>query len=333
MLPYSQLRLQPRIDIAKDFPKSGLMTLHIETTDICNFKCVFCPESLPEYRNKPGGFNMMDLPTFTKIADQIEALGYKLKLINYYLLGEPFVNKQLCDFIRLITSRKLSERQTVVSNGSLIKPNRYREICESGLDYIRCSIYGLTAEQYKERTQSSITPDMVKANLAGLKAFREENGFTKPFLYAKYLSRSEEENQQFLTDFGPCCDEAVIEDYWLNFTGEDDRKFSGKDEAELLQTKFYSKKKEVCPYPFYNLIIHSDLKVGVCCVDWNKSIVVGDLHNETIQQVWEGAKLKEIQRLHVQRKRCEISACAKCIVLHTHPDNVDTLKEEQLRVQ
>ena len=47
-------------------------------------------------------------------------------------------------------------------------------------------------------------------------------------------------------------------------------------------------KKKTCPFPFYTLAIHSNLKVSVCCVDWNKKTVVGDPKINTLKEIWTG---------------------------------------------
>ena len=93
----------------------------------------------------------------------------------------------------------------------------------------------------------------------------------------------------------------------------------------LLQTKYFANKKEVCPFPFYTLVIHSDLNVSVCCVDWDKKAVIGNLRNESLQDMWRGTRLKEFQLKHLQHKRHELSSCQSCTYLHTAPDNLDAL--------
>ena len=83
--------------------------------------------------------------------------------------------------------------------------------------------------------------------------------------------------------------------------------------------------KKVCPAPFYTLVIHSDLKVSVCCVDWDKQAVVGDLSNQTLQEIWNGQKLYAFQLLHLNGNKNELSGCKNCTYLHTCPDYIDEL--------
>ncbi|HTB34681.1 MAG TPA: SPASM domain-containing protein, partial [bacterium] len=97
------------------------------------------------------------------------------------------------------------------------------------------------------------------------------------------------------------------------------------DGQALLAQPYFAKKKEKCPFPFYMLIINADLKVGLCCVDWNKKTIVGDLNTQTLKEVWNGKALRDFQLTHLEGKRHSLEACAKCTYLHTAPDNLDSL--------
>ena len=80
---------------------------------------------------------------------------------------------------------------------------------------------------------------------------------------------------------------------------------------------------------FYSLVIHSDLKVSICCVDWEKKTLIGDLKKEKLIDIWNGEKLREIQLLHIRKQKDKIDVCKNCSYLHTAKDNVDNLTEEQ----
>ena len=60
--------------------------VQIESTNICNAKCVFCPRDDMERRQ-----GIMDMALFTKIVDECAALGIEhVRMHNY---GEPFVDR------------------------------------------------------------------------------------------------------------------------------------------------------------------------------------------------------------------------------------------------
>jgi radical SAM protein with 4Fe4S-binding SPASM domain len=140
-------------------------------------------------------------------------------------------------------------------------------------------------------------------------------------------SLDSEENATFLRNFTGLADEIQLEPV-MNWNDPDDGNLSGMNNEELLQTGFFNNKKKACPFPFYTLVIHSDLRVSVCCVDWNKKVVVGDLKSQSLQEIWQGEALYQFQLLHLQGRRKELEGCRNCTFLHTAPDNLDNLSPD-----
>ncbi len=195
--PYSALRGQGRLDLAASVPLPGPLTIYLEPTNICNFKCLYCPESFDNYKEAAGGHFQLSLDDFKAVARQIKALG-TVKTLNFYMMGEPFVNKSLPQFISIAKTEAIAERVIVTSNGTLVKPHLYQSICDSRLDYLRVSIYGGTEASHKSTTQSTLRLSQIKDNILGLKRFRDERGLKFPFIYIKMIeSASADDNLQF----------------------------------------------------------------------------------------------------------------------------------------
>ena len=327
--PYSSLRTLGRIDLAEAIPLPGPLTIYLEPTNICNFKCVYCPESFDNYKEVVGGHFQLSLDDFKAIAKQIKDLA-TVKTLNFYMMGEPFVNKQLTQFISIAKSEAIAEKVIVTSNGTLVKPHLYQTICDSRLDYLRISIYGGNEGSHAKNTQSSFHLSQIKDNILGLKRFRDAGARYRPFIYIKMIeSACADDNRQFKEMFSEAGDEVFIEPV-MNWNDPAEGNLSGEAKDTLLSRRYFSARKEVCPFPFYTLVIHSDLKVSVCCVDWNKQTVVGDLHNESLTDIWKGEALRTFQLRHVQRRRHELAGCKTCTYLHTAPDNIDSLTESIL---
>ncbi|HVI51603.1 MAG TPA: radical SAM/SPASM domain-containing protein [Candidatus Sulfotelmatobacter sp.] len=325
---YSALRDgAKRINLADASPLPCPMTIYIETTNICNFKCKYCPESFDNYEQISGGYSRMSLEEFERVCDQIAEIG-QLKTLNFYMMGEPFVNKQLPEFIKVARRKNISEKIIVTSNGSLIDENLAEQILETDLDYLRFSIYGIDQDIFSRTTNSKIKLDRIVGRIEHLKSLRDQRGLKKPFLYAKMIDTQDPaQNNKFLEMFNRICDEAVIEPV-MNWNDPDEGNLSGHDTESLLTTSYFANKKEACPFPFYTLVIHSDLTVSVCCVDWAKKTAVGSLKTESLREVWLGPKLRDFRLTHLRKQRRQIEACKSCTFLHTAPDNLDSLDPE-----
>ncbi len=324
--PYSSLRGQTRIDLVQTIPLSGPLTVYVEPTNICNFKCVYCPESFDNYKAIAGGHFQLSLDDFKIVARQIKDLA-TVKTLNFYMMGEPFVNKQLTQFVSIAKSEAIAEKVIVTSNGTLVKPPIYQALCDSHLDYLRVSVYGGTENTHMSNTQSSFRLSQIKDNILGLKRFRDSRGQGHPFIYIKMIeSPQDDENRRFTQLFSEAGDEVFIEPV-MNWNDPEEGDLSGQGKDTPMTREYFSATKAVCPFPFYTLVIHSDLKVSVCCVDWNKQTVVGDLRNESLGEIWKGDKLRTFQLRHLQRRRHELAGCKNCTYLHTAPDNIDSLSE------
>jgi len=325
-----------RLDLLNSVPLPGPLTVHIEPTNVCNFKCKICPVSLDSYEEKADGLHSLSLEDFELIKNELKTLP-KLKSLNFFMMGEPLVNKNLSKFIKSATENDLSEWYMVSSNGALLSDEKYQNLCESGLDFLRISVFGSDEQSHANVTQSKIKLERVRDNLKKFQDYKKTNGFNSPRTMAKLIDTEDKSrNKKFLDLFDGVGDETIIEPLtnWNDpLEGSLSEHYSSssekKDGSYLMNTDHYKNKKKTCSYVFYSLVIHSDLKVSICCVDWEKKTLIGDLKKEKLIDIWNGEKLKEIQLLHIRKQKDKINVCKNCSYLHTAKDNVDSLTEEQ----
>jgi len=84
--------------------------LHIEVTNVCNFKCEFCPDAIMTRRR-----GHMDWALLTQILDQV-ATTRLARIITFHLMGEPLIYPHVFDGIRVAVDRDL--RLHLTTNGS-----------------------------------------------------------------------------------------------------------------------------------------------------------------------------------------------------------------------
>src|ERR1700750_2483405 len=106
--PIRRLLLATGRDRAPALPE----IVQIESTNICNAKCVFCPRD--DMHRKQG---VMSLDLFRKIVDECAALGITHVRVHNY--GEPFLDRHLTEKVRYAKSKGIRE-VGMISNGSLI---------------------------------------------------------------------------------------------------------------------------------------------------------------------------------------------------------------------
>lgn len=167
--------------------------------------------------------------------------------------------------------------------------------------------------------------DRVLANVGRLKRLRDARGATKPLIYTKMIeTASRLENERFLDLFGPISDRAAIEPAMNWNMSSKEQNFAGVG-GDLLAGDYFRSKKQACPFPFYTLVINADLRVTVCCVDWEKATEVGHLGRQSLAEILQGEALNQFRLKHLAGERASLAGCRSCTYLHTAPDNLDGL--------
>lgn len=291
MLSYKQLRANGRIDLAGAIPLTAPLTVYVEPTNLCNLSCDFCPQSLDDYKERAGYSQHMRVEMFAKVMGEIKEM--KLKSLKLYFFGEPLLHPKLGEICKLASAA--CERVELTTNAIPLTSKKAMEIIDAEVDYVRVSLYGIKAQK-------------VRDNVRGLRWLREVMRKKKPFICVKVHLASDLEATQ--AEYAGIADEVTCEG--LHTIGSD---FVHLSSAEG--------KQKACAYPFYTLVVKANGDVVPCCVAWETSLVVGNVGKQTLMEIWNGAALRRLHHLHLEGRRSELAACAKCDTLWHSPDSVD----------
>ena len=308
----------------------------IEPTNICNFKCVQCPMNFEDFYDIVGSRGHMDIKLYEKLLLDIKAMG-KLNNLNLYGDGEPLLNKNLTKMIRMARDHDVSEVVTITTNASLLSEKLSFELINSGLTYLRVSIYSIYKENNYEITKSKISPKLIYGKLKRFKQIRDQIGKEKPILYVKIIDTYGNENDAFIRKYAKVCDEVNIERP-MNWNGFDNRNLiaeidkKGKTDETLIQGYYGSKSlsgyKKICTTPFLSLNVKQNGDVCICIVDWNKGTTVGNIKDENLKEIWFGENLRKFRRMHIEGRRYQNESCRNCKFLYSNPDNMDNHSKE-----
>lgn len=340
---YSILGNKNRRKLRDLIPLSKPFTIFIEPTNLCNFNCVQCPHGLDEYREKAGPLMNMSEECFVKIVSDLNKWRDDrepfLKVIRLYLEGEPLVNKNFCNMLKILKENNFAERIELVTNGSLLNKKVAEKIVECGLDYICISIYSINKEKNKQITNSEIDPELIKENVKYLKQVREYRRKDRPYIYAKIINTfNEQENEEFKKYYSTVVDEVAIQEPMDWNSSEEgkfiDKLYNDKSIAEDVKKKIASREeRRVCPYPFHTLSIKSNGDVLVCCIDWLRGTKVGNVFENTLEEIWNGKLLYQFRKMHIEGRRSNNLSCEHCNYLNAlrEEDNLDELTLDKLK--
>ena len=161
--------------------------VQIESTNICNAKCVFCPRD--DMHRRQG---IMSFDLFRKIVDECAELGITHVRVHNY--GEPFVDRQLVEKVRYAKQKGIRE-VGMISNGSLITEAVARGMIEAGLDAINISVDASGKEVF-ESTRIGLKYDKVIANIERLVRIRAELGKRRPKLILSFVRQNNSADEQ-----------------------------------------------------------------------------------------------------------------------------------------
>jgi len=71
-------------------------------------------------------------------------------------------------------------------------------------------------------------------------------------------------------------------------------------------------KKFCCPQLWQRMFIHPDGVVSVCCVDSDRSLNMGNIFKNSVEEIWNGPRYNALRDLHASGRIDEVPICANC---------------------
>jgi MoaA/NifB/PqqE/SkfB family radical SAM enzyme len=280
--PIRRLLLATGRDRARVLPE----IVQIESTNICNAKCVFCPRD--EMHRRQG---IMSMELFRKIVDECAELGIThVRMHNY---GEAFIDRKLVEKVRYAKQKGIKE-VGMISNGSLITEPVARGMLEAGLDAINISVDAAGKEVF-EATRVGLKYDKVIANIERIVRLRRETGRRRPKLILSFVRQNNSADEQaFIEHWSTVADKIHVTDLH-NWAG-------------TLNTE--SDVNYPCYRPWLTFTVLWDGRVSLCCADFDGKTILGDLNTHSIAEIWNAQPYRDVRRQHLESGGPDI--CRAC---------------------
>ena len=288
----------------------------IETGNICNLECPFCPTGVKRKGMKKG---MMTLDTFKTIIDKLKCSVFCYEMMNW---GEPFLNPHFLDMIGYMSNYGL--RSKVDSNFCVFKFSH--EFCEkivkSGLWKISASIDGTSEDTYSlYRKKGNF--NLAMSNLRRLCEVKERLASYTPVIHWQFLVHKHNEyeidaarmiakNLKIVITFMPMDIWAETDEikrsslHDLQRKGRYNRTDWSHDFSEGWSKKgikYYSPVEKlleltpqfpilpeglppVCFQPFARLVVNWDGRILPCMHCYGDQFVIGNLLDYSLKENW-----------------------------------------------
>jgi len=123
-------------------PVTRLRKVYVEATNVCNLACVMCMRNIWE---ESSGF--MEEAIFEKILDGIEKLSFP-PTVFFGGFGEPLAHPHIVDMVA--AAKKVGATVELITNATLLTPERSRQLIQAGLDTLWISLDGIHPESYAD---------------------------------------------------------------------------------------------------------------------------------------------------------------------------------------
>ncbi len=108
--------------------------LHIEVTNICNFKCEFCPDAIMERRRGHMEWALLD-----KILNEVAEQGLA-RIITFHLMGEPLIYPHVFRGIQNAIAQKLQLHLTTNGSTFHLFPQHIEQLIDTRLPKVTISL-------------------------------------------------------------------------------------------------------------------------------------------------------------------------------------------------
>lgn len=271
-------------------------SLQIEPTNFCNVDCICCPT---QRSSRKKGF--MDLDLFTQIIDQASEL--KIKLILLYLHGEPLLHPKIVDMVKYVKSKNMAVH--LCTNGMRFDDRIAEGILGAGTnysDYVGFSILGLTKDTYESIMRRSKL-DQVIGNIAYFTEARKKAKQNGPVIEVKFYRLKENlaEVNQFMT-------------FWHGKV--DHVRLGGNISYSFAEYKNYETsippRTKTCKQIWERMTIMWNGDVSICVKDVDGEMVVGNLRENSIAEIFQCDTLKTIREIHRKKQFDQYPYCQNC---------------------
>ncbi len=324
--------------------------VRIEPTNLCNYTCIMCPR---ETHDRHKGYMPMEF--YKSIVEEVILMGAKqITLVNF---GEPFVDPTLEDKIYYATQRGL--RTYIITNASLFhlpsrsefakasgqKMSKIEAAVRAGLTELRLSFYGANKEDY-ERIMVGGKFEQTEANIRLLVEMRNKygRGIVSPTInqemkspeismyFLEFNEGKESESAEMKEFLAYTKEFADYIEVWRPHNFGDGRSYRERDKVQ---------ERKSCGRPNAGPIqINWKGIVVPCCYDYNEEIPLGNIAQQTVEEVLKGAAYEKLRESHNTGKFEMVPYCDQCdqlcerndaLVVSTNPKHQGRTKEDIMK--
>ncbi|HZE88408.1 MAG TPA: radical SAM/SPASM domain-containing protein [Verrucomicrobiae bacterium] len=275
-------------------------TVQVETIAACNASCVWCP-----YGKAPAPTGRMPGDRFERLVE--ECARHRVRRFSPYLTNEPFLDPQILDRVALAAKEIPLVRVVLTTNGSRLTPEVADRLLslDGALHSLYVSFQGIAKRGYEDTMRGHLHFERVLANVNHLLAEMRRRKVARPKIWITMVGTQ-------IVD----APRAVA--YWkkrgvrAKYTALENRggNIEGTESMSLGAMDYYTD----CARLFKQAYISFDGTMVLCCTDYGRKHVLGNVFDDGIEAVWRGTVAEDLRRRYLTGKIHTIGLCSVCRV-------------------
>jgi len=208
--------------------------------------------------------------------------------VSLYLMNEPLLDLRLPEFVRYTAERIPSATTLVTSNGTHLTEDVGAGLIDAGLKRLKVSLQSLDAKTNRQLMGPWCDSAEVVRNVLGfkrlLKAKRSKLDLRVSMIITKLNAHEIDEARRFWRKHGIRLVTSALENRGGNIENVGDL---NPHEMACYHCNCVRPSREMC------ILWNGD--VVLCCVDWWRTVTLGSVASQSIQDVWNGKELTAIR--------------------------------------
>ncbi len=282
--------------------------LDVELTNLCNFRCVFCPT----------GTNTMQRMKGTMPEEVVNALvenvrRFHIPGVRFIRWGEPTLHPEYISIMEKV--KKAGALIHMNTNGAKLDENQIQRLIDIHLDSIKFSFQGADEGTYNEMREGGD----YKRLLETVKLFHKLRGNRDyPYIQISTTLTGEtaEQIENFRHDIEGYCDYYNVGYTLLNHLDVDKMNIDEVEKEKIRKLQEWETNHHellpVCTEAFDKLSINWNGDVTLCCADYDNFMIVGNILDNDLKQIFN-SKSADIYRSAISKKQYgRIKCCSIC---------------------
>jgi MoaA/NifB/PqqE/SkfB family radical SAM enzyme len=274
-------------------------SMHVELTDACNLKCVYCDNPFFAFPRK-----VMSRETVQSIVSSLATKSIARVCVGG---GEPTLHPYFAELVPEI--RKIAKVLTIVSNGQWENEKTAATVLTTPFDLIEISVDAGGKSMYERSRQGGDFEKLLR-NLIALRRLR------------KKLHSPSQINVRLMVRPSQRAIEGSDKKCWRQFCDSVMPQYIVQPDNIPVQDDVYvsqhsvSKSYPRCTLPFRNLQVRANGDVPLCQIagsNENHKLIVGNVNRTSILELWNGAVMNQYRRAHRSRQTSAMPICEGCV--------------------